>query len=69
MNKSTLALAMGAEPEPGDDDTEVGPGEPDDEGSEKTENEAIDALFDASTPEERHSAFRAAVRACMKSGY
>jgi len=63
---NTMMLGLGLDQGSGDNEsTET---QPDDEGREQAEDDAIDAVFEAKDPAARRVAFRHAVELCAK-GY
>lgn len=66
MKTEDMHIALGLPPPPpgdGDTDTDTDSGD-----SEKAEDDAIDALFDATDPAARREAFKNAVRLCTQGG-
>lgn len=63
-----MMMGLGIDPSSGPGDNESAEAQPDDEGREQAEDDAIDAVFETKDPAARREAFRHAVELCAK-GY
>lgn len=67
MKKEEMHIALGLPPPPpGEGDSGDDPRDADGGSDEQAENDAIDALFDATDPAARREAFKRAVELCTK---